>query len=170
MRKHIYSHWERVRCLWRTSSKVCTKNRLQGSEQLQTVFAMYNQDLSRDRVAPSYQKLRRMVDNILIRRSGHAISKPGMELKQEYWSRANKKGRNVSAKRKVGECFQWKANGQCSRGDSCRFYHGSHSGQRAPSSSSTSRAPTQTDGRKQPLQMWQSERRKSFRIEGQKTV
>ena len=29
------------------------RNRLQVSEQLQTVFAMYNQDLSRDRVAPS---------------------------------------------------------------------------------------------------------------------
>ena len=33
------------------------KNRLQGSEQLQTVLAMYNQELSRDRVAPIYQKL-----------------------------------------------------------------------------------------------------------------
>ena len=26
-------------------------------------------------------------------------------------------GRNVSAERKVGECFQVKANGQCLRGD-----------------------------------------------------
>ena len=48
----------------------------------------------------------------------------------------------------MGECFQWKANGQCSRGDSCSLNHGSHSGQRAQSSSSTSKASTQTDGRK----------------------
>ena len=57
----IRSHWGQVRCLWRVSSNVCTENRLQGSEQLQTVFAMYNQELSRDRVAPRYQKLRKMV-------------------------------------------------------------------------------------------------------------
>ena len=69
------------------------------------------------------------------------------ELKQGYWSRV-RKGTDVSAERKVGECFQWKANGQCSKGNSCCFNHGSHSGQRAQSSSSTSRAPTQTDGRK----------------------
>ena len=37
------------------------KNKLQGSEQLQTVFAMYNLELNRDQVAPSYQKLRKMV-------------------------------------------------------------------------------------------------------------
>ena len=69
------------------------------------------------------------------------------ELKQEYWSRV-KKGRHVSVGRKDGKCFQWKANGQCSRGDSWSFNHGSHSGQRAESSSSTFKAPTQTDGRK----------------------
>ena len=57
------------------------------------------------------------------------------------------KGRNVSAERKVGDCYQWKANGQCSKGDSCSLNHGSRSGQGAPSSSSTSKAPTQTDGR-----------------------
>ena len=60
----------------------------------------------------------------------------------------SQKGTNVSVERKVEDCFQWKANGQCSRGDSSSFNHGSHSGQQAQSSSSTSRAPTQTDGRK----------------------
>ena len=37
------------------------KNKLQGSEQLQTVFAMHKQELSRDHVTPSYQRLRNMV-------------------------------------------------------------------------------------------------------------
>ena len=32
--------------------EVVYRNRLQGSEQLQTVFSMYNQELSRDRVVP----------------------------------------------------------------------------------------------------------------------
>ena len=54
----------------------------------------------------------------------------------------------MSAERKAGECIQWKANGQCSRGASCSFNHVSHSGQRAQSSSSVSRAPTEIDERK----------------------
>ena len=72
----------------------------------------------------------------------------------------SRQGRNVSAERKVGECFQWKATGQCSRGDSCNSIyreasgnrrdhsHGFYSGQRAQSSSSTSRTLSQIDGRK----------------------
>ena len=41
--------------------RVLYKNHLQGSEEFQTVFPMYNQDLSRDRVASRYQKLWKMV-------------------------------------------------------------------------------------------------------------
>ena len=28
----------------------------------------------------------------------------------------SRKGRNVRVERKLGECFQWRANGQCSKG------------------------------------------------------
>ena len=31
--------------------------------------------------------------------------------------------RKASVDRKVGECYQWKASGQCSTGDSCSFSH-----------------------------------------------
>ena len=99
------------------------RNRLQGFEQLQTVFAMYNQELSRDRVPPSCEKLRKMVrqhvDQTIRFKAQNERIEIGVLVKSQ-------KGRNVSADRKVGECFQWKANGQCSRGESC-----SHSGQRA---------------------------------------
>ena len=46
------------------SWKVCTKwyeMKLQGSDQLQTVLALYKQELTRHRVTPSYQRLRTMV-------------------------------------------------------------------------------------------------------------
>ena len=33
------------------------------------------------------------------------------------------KGQNSFTKRKAGECFQWKANGSCSKVDSCSFLH-----------------------------------------------
>ena len=40
----------------------------------------------------------------------------------------SQKGRKVSVERKVGECCQWKAIGQCSKGDSCSFSHDQASG------------------------------------------
>ena len=68
-------------------------------------------------------------------------------LRLVYQSKV-KKVKNVSVVRRMGECYHWKANGQCSRGDSCSFIHGSNLGQRAQSSSLAPQAQTQIDGRK----------------------
>ena len=35
----------------------------------------------------------------------------------------SQKGKEAYVERKVRECFQWKAHGQCSKGDSCSFSH-----------------------------------------------
>ena len=144
-----------MKCLRRMSSKVCT-DRLQGSQQLQTVFAMYNQELNRYQVAPSYQKFRKMVRQHV----DQTIRTRNFQTRNERIETEvlvnGQKGRKGSAERKVGDCSQWKANGQCSKADSCSFNHGSRSGQRARSSSSTSKAP--------------STRSESFGIERQKTV
>ena len=40
------------------------------------------------------------------------------------------KEQNSFTKRKTGECFQWKANGSCSKGESCSFLHTRASGNR----------------------------------------
>ena len=94
-----------MKCIRKTSLKVCTKT-LQGSEQLQTVSAMYKQELNRDQVAPSCQKLRKNgEDNALTRRQGHAMSRPGMkELRREYSSRV-KKGEMSAGKEKWENAF-----------------------------------------------------------------
>ena len=34
-----------------------------------------------------------------------------------------KKGQKIFTGRKTGECFQWKTNGSCSKGESCSFLH-----------------------------------------------
>ena len=65
-----------------------------------------------------------------------------------YWTRSKKKTfriqseiiecvavtkgkvQNSLTKRKTGECFQWKAHGSCSKGDSCSFLHTRASGNR----------------------------------------
>ena len=62
--------------------------------------------------------------------------------------------RKASVERKVGECFQWKAMGQCSKGDSSSLSHDRASGdtcdqrQERQSSSPAPKAQTQTDGKK----------------------
>ena len=60
--------------------------------------------------------------------------------------------RKASVERKVGECYQWKAIGQCSKGDSCSFSHDPASGNRRDKrqeGQSFSLAPkAQIDGRK----------------------
>ena len=35
----------------------------------------------------------------------------------------SQEGKKANDERKVGECFQWKAHGQCSKGDQCSFSH-----------------------------------------------
>ena len=90
------------------------------------------------------------------------------ELWREHWSRV-RKGRNVSAERKVGDCFQWKATGQCSKGDSCRF---------EPRDSFRSKSiiilfyfeNADPDWQKKALKKWQTKRSKSFKIERRRTV
>ena len=122
------------------------RNKLQCSEQLQAVFAMSNPELNRDQEAPSCQKLRNMVRQHV----AQTISTRNFKARNERIETGvlvkGHKGRNVSAERKVGDGFQWKANGQCSKGDSCSFYHGSRSGQGAQFF--CLRTPTQTDGKK----------------------
>ena len=71
----------------------------------------------------------------------------GAKKSQSESSNQESKGKTVSVERKVGECYQWKANGQCSRRDSCSFSHGYCRGQQAQSSSPAPKTQTQIDGR-----------------------
>ena len=36
----------------------------------------------------------------------------------------SRKDNKANVERKVGDCWQWQATGQCSEGDSCGFHHG----------------------------------------------
>ena len=43
-------------------------------------------------------------------------------LKQAPWSK-NQRVKQPEQRRSLGDCWQWKANGQCSKGDDCSFRH-----------------------------------------------
>ena len=78
-------------------------------------------------------------------RARNEIVERGTVTKSHKWKRAN-------AERRVGECYQWKSTGQCSKGDSCSFSQDPASGKRCDqsqegqSSSPAPKAKAQTDG------------------------
>ena len=85
------------------------RTKLQGSDQLQTVLALHNQEWNRDKVAPNYQQLRTMVrQKKKIRRLGHAIWEPEVkDLRWEHWSRV-KNGETTAQKEKWENVFSGK--------------------------------------------------------------
>ena len=59
----------------------------------------------------------------------------------------NRRGQR-GVEKEVGECYQWKAKGQCSRGDNCSFRHDEDKRAKStPKSAPPSEPPTQKDGR-----------------------
>ena len=79
------------------------------SVQLQTVLAMYEQEIDQDRSKPSSQKLitivRRDIDQMIRTRNFKVRNErieTGVLVK-------NQKKENVSNERKPGECYRWKA-------------------------------------------------------------
>ena len=65
----------------------------------------------------------------------------------------SQKEKKACVERKAGECYQWKTNGQCSKGDSCSFSHDPASGNRredqrrtGQSSSPAPNVKAKTDG------------------------
>ena len=99
------------------------KSKLQDSVQLQTVFALYDQEIVRNNGQTSYLRLKTSVnvhvDQMMRTRNFRFRSyvvERGSVTKSQY-------GKKAYVERKVGESFQWKAHGQCPNGDSCRFSH-----------------------------------------------
>ena len=80
---------------------------------LQTVLAMYDQEIDRDRAMPSCQRLKTMVRRHIDQMSRTRNFRARNERIETGVSVKSHKGRKVSVDRKVQECDQSKANGQC---------------------------------------------------------
>ena len=99
------------------------KLRIRESDQLKTVSELYDLEMISK---PDYQKLKTMVkrsrsvDQKLRLRNFDARNET-IQLKQEQWLRIAGVKRGVE--RGPGECYQWKAKGECPIGDSCSFRH-----------------------------------------------
>ena len=128
------SRWEQALLLTcdPTSDNVLEElyvSKLQESSLAHTILALYNQEILRGGGQRDYHRLRMCVKLHIEQtqrsknyRIQSAITERGAVIKG--------KGQNPSAKRKTGECDQWKATGSCSKRESCSFLHEPASGNR----------------------------------------
>ena len=98
------------------------KFRIRESEKLNTVLELYNMEIHQKKGGPDYHRLKTMVkrsieQNLRMKnfeaRNGNfetsaVVKNPRMKQREQ---------------RSLGECWQWKADGQCSKGDNCSFRH-----------------------------------------------
>ena len=75
----------------------------------------------------NYQKIKRSEPATLRSRSGRIETAVLVKTR---------KGKHVSVERKQGECYQWKAKGQCTKGNACSFRHDENERGKAKQSSS----------------------------------
>ena len=92
------------------------------SEKLKTVLELYNMEIHQNKAGPDYHRLKTMVkrsieQNLRMKsfeaRNGNfetnaVVKNPRMKQREQ---------------RSLGDCWQQKANEQCSKGDSCSFRH-----------------------------------------------
>ena len=100
------------------------KSKLQNSAQLRTVMALYDQELGRNNGTPNYQQLNIAVKLYIDQMMRDRNFKAQNDVVETVSVTKSQKGNKAYVEREVGECFQWKAHGQCSKGDSCSFSHG----------------------------------------------
>ena len=116
---------QRAKCQQMWSWKDCTSQKLQESVQLQTLLALYEQETVRNNGQTSYviHDSRRLKYFILIRWWELEILRVLSDVVERGSVTKSRKRKKAYAEIKVWECFQWKAHGQYSKGDSCGFSH-----------------------------------------------
>ena len=98
------------------------KLRIRESEKPKTVLELYNMEIHQKKAGPDYHKLKTLVkrsfeQNLRIKNFGarNGIYETNAVVKNQ--------GTKQRKQRSPGECWQWKATGQCSKGDNCSFRH-----------------------------------------------
>ena len=91
-------------------------------EKLQTVLELYNLEIHHKKAGPDYHRLKTMVKRSIeqnLRVKNFEARNGNFETSAVDENHRMKQ----REQRSPGECWQWKANGQCSKGDSCSFRH-----------------------------------------------
>ena len=98
------------------------KLRTRGSEKLKTVLELYNVEIHQKKAGPDYHRLKTVVKRSIVQdtRNKNFGARNGNYEKNAV---VKNQGTKQRVQRSLGDCWQWKANGQCSKGDNCSFRH-----------------------------------------------
>ena len=98
------------------------KLRIRESEKLKTVLELYDLEIHQKKAGPDYHRLKTMVKRSIEQdlRNKNVGARNG---NYERNALVKNPGTKQRGQRILGECWQWKANGQCSKGDNCSFRH-----------------------------------------------
>ena len=104
-----------------TSWNLC-KSRIRESEKLKTVLELYSMEIHQKKAGPDYHRLKTMVK----RSVEQEIRNKNFGARNGNYERhalVKNQGTKQRGERILGDCWQWKANGQCVKGDKCSFRH-----------------------------------------------
>ena len=98
------------------------KLRIRESEKLKTVLESYDLETHQKKARPDYHRLKTMVKRSIEQeiRNKNLGTRSGNFEKNAV---VKNQGRKQRVQRILGDCWQWKANGQCVKGDNCSFRH-----------------------------------------------
>ena len=96
------------------------KLRLRESEKLKTVLELYKMEIHQKKPGPDYHRLKTMVK----RSTEQNLRIKTFEARNGNYERnavVKNQGTKQREKRTLGDCWQWKANGQCSKRRQLQF-------------------------------------------------
>ena len=98
------------------------KSRIRESEKLKTVLELYDLEIHQKKAGPDFHRLKTMVKRSIeqdLRNKNFGARNGNYERNAAVKNQETK----LRGQRILGDCWQWKANGQCSKGDNCSFRH-----------------------------------------------
>ena len=98
------------------------KIRIRESEKLKTVLELYDLEIHQKKLGPDYHRWKTMVKRSIeqdLRNMNFGVRNGNYERNAVVKNQGTKhRGQRI-----LGECWQWEANRQCSKGDNCSFRH-----------------------------------------------
>ena len=98
------------------------KLRTRESDKLKTVLELNNMEIHQKKAGPDYHRLKTKVKRS-IEQNLRIKNFEARNGNHERNAVVKNRGTRQRAQRTPGDCWQWKANGQCSKGDNCSFRH-----------------------------------------------
>ena len=98
------------------------KLRIRESEKVKTVLESCDLEIHQKKIGPDFYRLKTMVKRS-IEHDLRIINFGARNGNYESNAVVKNQGSKQRVQRILGDCWQWKANGQCVKGDNCSFRH-----------------------------------------------